>query len=245
MQFILYGLGDALNGGQIFLPRETATSAASGALAVAHFSLPIGRFITSTSRSFFCEHFGLDRIKPGNKPHRFRIVLHLIFGNIQENLIQASFDRRKPGSRRSRPLVRSSVSEQVQIRMIRALVRLGRTGRRAAITGFGRVTVGLYLDIPPFCCRQYDMVRGEKCVPFTLPTSLLWPGATIISSLKPRPGAASFQRAPGLVSNALGQGGYKYPFPSGWISLSPGLCRRWRRPQLRCSWRRHSTGRPC
>ena len=93
MQFILYGLGDALNGGQIFLPGGTATSAASGAfLAVAHFGLPIGRFITSTS-SFFCEHFGLDRIKPGNKPHRFRIVLHLIFGNIQENLIQASFGR--------------------------------------------------------------------------------------------------------------------------------------------------------
>ena len=51
MQFILYGLGDALNGGQIFLPGGTATSAASGGfLAVAHLP-PIGRFITSTSRA--------------------------------------------------------------------------------------------------------------------------------------------------------------------------------------------------
>ena len=37
-------------------------------------------------------------------------------------------------------------------------------------------------------------------------------GATIISSLKPRPGAASFSGLPGLVSNVpLGQGGYKIP----------------------------------
>ena len=105
-----------------------------GFFAVAHFGLPIGRFITSTSRAS-SEHFGLDRIKPGNKPHRFRIVLHLIFGNIQENLIQASFGRASQVVGDRAPLVRSGVSEQVQIRMIRALSVSGGQGG-AAITGF-------------------------------------------------------------------------------------------------------------
>ena len=99
MQFILYGLGDALNGGQIFFARGTATSAASGAFfGGSPFRLAYRPFHYQHVESFFCEHFGLDRIKPGNKPHRFRIVLHLIFGNIQENLIQASFGRAQPQS---------------------------------------------------------------------------------------------------------------------------------------------------
>ena len=108
--------------------------------------------------------------------------------------------------------------------MIRALVRLGRTGRGAAITGFGRVTVGLCHRYSSLLLSSiYDMVRGEKCVPFTLPTAAL-AGATIISSLKPRPGAASFQRLPVLfLMCRLAKAVTKYPFPSGWISLSPGF----------------------
>ena len=52
MQFILYGLGDALNGGQIFCPGgDRDIRRFRGFLAVAHFGLPIGRFITSTSRA--------------------------------------------------------------------------------------------------------------------------------------------------------------------------------------------------
>ena len=163
-------LGDALNGGQIFFARGFRDIRRfRGFLAVAHFGLPIGRFITSTSRASSASISALDRISQeiaASFPHSAPSHLRQHPGKSQ-----ASFGPRKPGSRRSRPLVRSGVSEQVQIRMIRALVRLGRTGRGAAITGFGRVTVGLCHRYSSLLLSSiYDMVRGEKCVPFTLPT---------------------------------------------------------------------------
>ena len=64
MQFILYGLGDALNAGKSFCPGGTATSAASGAFfGGSPFRLAYRPFHYQHVESFFCEHFGLDRIR--------------------------------------------------------------------------------------------------------------------------------------------------------------------------------------
>ena len=51
MQFILYGLGDELNGGQPFCPGDRDIRRFRGFFGGSPFRLAIGRFITSTSRA--------------------------------------------------------------------------------------------------------------------------------------------------------------------------------------------------
>ena len=92
----------------IFLPGGPRHPPLPGLFGGSPFRLAYRPFHYQHVESFFCEHFGPPD-QAGNMPHRFRIVLHLIFGNIQENLIQASFGLRKPGVGDRAPLVRSGV----------------------------------------------------------------------------------------------------------------------------------------
>ena len=67
MQFILYGLGDALNGGQIFLPGGPRHPPLPGLFLAVALSACLSAVSLPARRELLLRAFRLDRIKPGNK----------------------------------------------------------------------------------------------------------------------------------------------------------------------------------
>ena len=142
MQFILYGLGDVLssNGGQIFLPGDRDIRRFRGFFGGSPFRLSLSAVSLPARRELLLRHFGLDRIKPGIS-RIVSAVLHLIFGNIQENLHPSKLGHASQvvGDRPPRPQRR--LWSKYRSGYL-ALVRLGRQGGVKSHNRFWPVTVG-------------------------------------------------------------------------------------------------------